>query len=401
MISVAEAQRIIRETAPPGQVSAVPLASALGLVLARDLFAPLPLPPFANAAMDGFAVRHADLAHAAPGRPVVLAIAAEQAARRGAPDALAGGTACRIMTGAAVPPGADAVVAVEATVEDGERVAFRQPVASGTNIRPAGEDVSLGARVLEAGRVLNASCIALLAGLGFGAVPVHRPPRVAIVATGDELVEPGDALGPGQIYNCNTHALAAMVREAGGEPLPLGVAPDDREGTCALLAQAREADLILTTGGVSMGRYDFVGSELASLGTVHFERVAQQPGKPFTYATVGGTPVYALPGNPVAGMVCFEVYVRPVIRRMLGIAKPERERAAVALQEPFARKPGRTLFLRARVAPGGGGYEARLSGLQGSAILSAMAAANALLVVPAERGALAAGERLEAMLLDS
>lgn len=401
MISVEEARSLILRDASPGPSEVLPLLRSLGRTLAERIVAPLSLPPFDNSAMDGFAVRACDLEAAGPSAPVWLPVAMEVAAGAEGLAPLAPGTACRIMTGSPIPPGADTVVMVELTREETGRVAFTHPAPRGQNIRRAGEDLKQGDLLMEPGTLLTPARIALFAGIGRPEVRVHAAPRVAILTTGDELVQPGTPLQPGQIYDSNAYALAAMVVEAGGTPVILGVIRDDREQTRRLLREAVTYDAILTSGGVSMGSYDFVGEVLKEQGSLHFDRVAQQPGKPFTYATLGGKPVFALPGNPVSTMVCFEVYVRPALRRMLGHAEWDRPRIRVTLREAFAKKPGRQTFLRAVIEPTPDGAMARLAGAQGSAILSTMARANALLIVPAEATQLAAGEQVEALSLTS
>ncbi|MNR93038.1 Molybdopterin molybdenumtransferase [compost metagenome] len=401
MITVAEARSRILRDAAPGPVEPTTLLRALGKVLAEPVMAPLGLPPFDNSAMDGFAVRSQELAGVAAAGAVDLPVSMEVVAGCGRFRELAPGTACRIMTGGPIPPGADAVVPVEEAWEEAGRVTFRKAVSPGTHIRRAGEDFQAGDRLLEPGMVLTPARIALLAGVGMVEVKVHAAPRVAILTSGDELVPPGQALRPGQIYDSNAYAMAAMVSEAGGIPVRMGVIRDERDATWRQLADAASYDVILTSGGVSMGRYDFIGEILQRHGDLHFDRVAQQPGKPFTYATLGGKPVFALPGNPVSTLVCFEVYVRPVIRRMSGLREIDRPRVWARMGETFAKKPGRQAFLRAILERTPDGVMARLAGAQGSAILSAMARANALVIVPAEASGLAEGEQVEALALDS
>lgn len=400
MIPVETARRLILERMTALPAATIPLLTALGRVLAEPIDSPISLPPFDNSAMDGYALRSADVADASLDRPCWLAIAAEMAAGTTRQPTLLAGQACRIMTGSPLPAGADAVLKVEETQELDGKVAIPRPVPPGENLRRAGEDLVAGMRILEAGTPLNAARLALLAGVGRATVAVHGVARVAILTTGDELLEPGEDLLPGHIYNSNAYALAALVAEAGAVPFRLGVAPDDREATRRSLSEALEYDVVLTTGGVSMGVYDFVGETLAELGTVHFDRVAQQPGKPFTFATVKGKPVFGLPGNPVSAMVSFEYYVRPALRKLMGHLRLDRPRVEVVMDEGFQKRPGRQLFLRGQVERSAEGFRARLSGLQGSAMLGSMAAANALILVPAELGPVRAGDRLEALLLD-
>ncbi len=401
MITVAEARARIFRDAAPGPVETMSLLRARGKVLAEPLTAPLSLPPFDNAAMDGFAVRASDLAPAKPEQPVRLPLSSEVTPGRAHVPPLTAGFAIRIMTGAPVPPGADAVVRLEDAYEEAGEVCFRRPVLAGENIRRMGEDLQAGDRLLESGTLLTPARIALLAGVGLCEVKVHSAPRVAILTTGDELVQPGHVLKPGQIYDSNAFALAAMVSEAGGIPILMGVVRDDREQTLQQLREAAALDVILTSGGVSTGRYDLIGETLQHHGDLHFDRVAQQPGKPFTYATLWGKPVFALPGNPVAAMICFEIYVRPVLRLMLGQQDVERPRLMVTMAESVSKKPGKEAFLRVVLDRTPDGPLARLAGEQGSAMLSTMARANALVIVPAEAAGLAEGEQVEALALDS
>ncbi len=400
MISVAEARALIFRDAAPGPVESTSLLRARGKVLAEPINAPLCLPPFDNSAMDGFAVRSADLAGAEPSRPVCLPVITEVAAGCASLPELRPGTTCRIMTGAPIPPGADAVVRVEETCEESGVIRFVRPVEGGANIRCQGEDFRKGDRLLDAGTVLTPPRIALLAGVGLTEVMVHAAPRVAILTSGDELATPGQVLRPGQIYDSNAFALAAMVSEAGGIPIMMGVLHDDREHTLQQLREAASHDVILTSGGVSMGRHDVIGETLKHHGDLHFDRVAQQPGKPFTYATLWGKPVFALPGNPVATMICFEIYVRPILRLMAGQPDIERPRLWVTMAEDYAKTPGKQAFLRVILDRTEAGATARLSGSQGSAMLSSMARANALVIIPEEASGLAAGERVEALTLD-
>ncbi|MBO9540329.1 molybdopterin molybdotransferase MoeA [bacterium] len=401
MIPVEDARRLILSTIQPTQPEATPLLSALGRVLAETVHSPVSHPPFDNSSMDGYAVRAHDLAQASKDAPVWLPVIGEVAAGCGEPPTVGPGEACRIMTGAILPPGADSVVMVEETREEDGRVRFTGPCALGQSVRRAGEDLAQGACVLEAGTPLNAARVGLLAGVGRAQVQTHRPPRVAILTTGDELVQPGEPLGPGQIYASNAYAIAGMVLEAGAIPVPCGVARDDREETRRLIHEALECDVVITSGGVSMGRFDHVSEALAELGTIHFDRVAQQPGKPLTYATLSGKPVFGLPGNPASTMVCFEHYVRPALLKMMGHRQVDRRHVRAILTEDIRKPLGKTSFLRAVVEEGPEGYRAALTGSQSSGMMTSMAMANALIIVPAERDGARAGEAFDALLLGS
>lgn len=401
MISVEAARRMVLEHVVPMADETVPLSRLLGRVLAEDVVATFPSPPFDNSAMDGYAVRAASLAGASSGSPVRLPIAFESAAG-GAPLAeLPPGAAARIMTGAMVPVGADTVIRLEETQEADGYVTCFAAARAGAHVRRAGEDFAIGTRVLATGSVLTPGRMALLAGVGRPQARVRALPTVAILSTGDELVEPGQPLGPGQIYASNVFALAAMVAEVGALPVVLERTPDDALATRTMLERAQQCDVVVASGGVSRGRYDFVGATMAELGQIHFDRVAQQPGKPFTFATLGNKPVFGLPGNPVSSLVSFEVYVRPALRRMMGHPEADRARVAVIAREEIQTSPGLTTFLRSRLRWDGSTFEARWTGPQGSGLISSMAQAQALVIVGPERGHVRAGDRLEALLLGS
>lgn len=395
MVSVADAYATVMARAQALPAERLPLLMTLGRTLAGPVAASVALPPFDNAAMDGYAVRAADLASV----PARLRVAAEARAGMVAPP-LRPGKACRVMTGAPLPAGADAVVKQEDVLVERGYVTFHQHVAAGEHVRRAGEDVAAGQVVLAPGHVIDAGAIALLAGLGRAQVSVHALPRVAVLTSGDELAEPGRRLAPGMIYNSNAYALMALVMEAGGAPTRLPVARDDRTKTRRALREALDYDVVITTGGVSVGRYDFVGEAIAAAAEVHFAAVAQQPGKPFMFATAGTTAIFGLPGNPGAAMLCAELYVRPYLRALLGRPERLRPRVAAVACGSFTKKPGREAFVRAVVTRCGDRYEACLADGSGPGALRPLALANALLVVPAASTGFAAGEAVEAMLLD-
>ncbi len=389
-VGVEEARRLILEEFRPLPAESVPLAEALGRVLAAAIRADHDLPPFPNSAMDGYAVRAADTAGARPEQPVRLRVLGEAAAGHPFPGVVEPGTAVRIATGAPLPPGADAVVPVEDT-DDRSRpghpppavVAVFRAARVGEHIRPAGEDMARGAVALEPGTVLTPGALALLAALGRAEVPVHRRPRVALLAIGDELVEPGRPLPPGGIYETNRTALAAQAREAGAEPIVLGIARDDPEDLQRLLDEAvgHHPDLIVSSAGASVGVYDWVKAVVERHGEIRLWKVRIRPGKPFAFGHYRGIPFFGLPGNPVSAMITFDQFVRPALRRMAGHPRGERPRIPVRLAEPIS-SDGRETYFRARIAYEGGELWARLSGLQGSHILSAMARANGLVILP-------------------
>jgi molybdopterin molybdotransferase len=401
LASLEEAREQILLGLETKQVEDVELSAALGRVLAQPIAARLTLPPWDNSAMDGYAVRAADVAGASRETPVVLPVVGEVAAGRAADDVLQPGTATRIFTGAPVPSGADAVVPVEDTDGGGGRVAiFATPIVA-AHVRRAGSDIRTGDDLLTPGRRLRPADLALAAAGGFGRLPVFAQPRVAVLATGDELVEPGKPLGPAQIPDSNSVGLAAQARESGAEARSLGVAGDRLDDVIAKLRDAIAwADVVVVSGGVSVGAHDVVKDAFAALGRLELWRVAVQPGKPLAFGrTNGARPVllFGLPGNPVSSFVTFELFVRPVIRRLAGytdlIGRPVvRARLSEAVRKPVDRRS----FLRVRLV----GDEARLSGGQGSHVLSALAFANALAIVPEGVAELPAGAEVDVLLLD-
>lgn len=400
MISVRQALDLVLQELPRTGQETVPLASARGRVLAAAVEAPRDVPPFRNSAMDGYAVRSADVELASASAPVSLRVLETVGAGSVARQAVASGTATRIMTGAPVPEGADAVVRVEDTGEAGDAVLVRAAVAPHGNVRDAGEDIRAGETVLEAGRRLRPADIGLLASLGLPAVAVARRPRVAILATGDELVDVGEPLGPGQIVNSNAYTLAAAVEEAGGEPLRLGIVRDQRERLRAAFAEALTADVMLSTGGVSVGNFDYVRSILAELGyQERFWKVAQKPGKPLTFGLCERTPAFGLPGNPVSSLVCFYLYVLPALRAMMGRAQVHLPTAAATLAAPLRGAAGLTEFVRCSLHGPPDAYEARSTGTQSSGALRSLSLGDGLIIAPPDSGTLAAGARVNVLLL--
>lgn len=376
---------------PPEEVDAL---AALGRVLAERVVTPAPMPPFPAASVDGYAVRSSDTM---PVRRLVAEVPA------GHPSAVevAAGTAARILTGGALPPGADAVVMQEQVVREDGAIRIDQPVRPGQYVHPVGQDLQAGQEVLAPGTVLGPAEIGLLATIGRTRVAVSRRPRVAVLSTGDELVEPGEAsLRPGAIRDSNRYALMAAVLEAGGVPISLGIAHDDealqRERICAGLA---EADVVLTSGGVSVGSRDLIKPIVAELGTVHFGRIALKPGKPLTFATVGDRLFFGLPGFPVSSLVTFEVFVRPALLRMQGRRDYLRPQVEVVLEHDVSQTPDRTEYQRAVVRCENGRLVGRTTGLQVSSRLLSLVGANALLRVPPGNGVIRAGETLPALLL--
>ncbi|HVN13363.1 MAG TPA: gephyrin-like molybdotransferase Glp [Kineosporiaceae bacterium] len=396
----------------PLPVEEVPLLRARGRTLARDVASPVALPGFDNSAMDGFAVRAREVAGAADDAPVVLPVAGEAAAGASPPRPLAGGAALRIMTGAPVPEGADAVVPVEWTGgwTEGATVTVRRAPDVGAYVRRAGEDVGLGEIVVRAGTVLTSRQVALLAAVGCAKVPVHRAPRVAVLSSGSELVPPDRPLGAGQVHDSNGYGLAAAAEALAAVADYLGIVPDDEAAVRKALEEAgAAADLVVTSGGVSAGVYDTVKEVLTALGTVRFDRVAMQPGMPQGFGTLGpgGTPVFTLPGNPVSSMVSFEVFVRPAVRALAGVPSPaDRPQVVAAAATGWTSPRGRRQFTRAVLDPATGEGDVPVRGLpvvrpvgaQGSHLVADLASATCLAVVPEGVTVVRPGDELQCLL---
>jgi molybdopterin molybdotransferase len=381
----------------------VTLVDARGCVLAEDVTAPWPLPPFDNASMDGYAVKASDLLAASDGKPVMLRVVDDVPAGYRASVEVREGTAIRIMTGAPLPEGAEAIVPLEWTDGGMPEVRITRSVNRGAHVRRRGDDVPLGEVVATAGTVLGPREIALLAAVGRGRVSVHPQPRVVIISTGSELVEPGQPLSPGLITDSNGVTIAAAVQEAGAIAYRVGPLVDDAPTLLAALEdQLVRADLIVTTGGVSAGAYDTVKAVLSRLGTVEFTKVAMQPGMPQGHGTLGPdlTPIFTLPGNPVSAYVSFEVFVRPVLRRMLGHERIYRPVVRAVLAEPLASPIGKRQFARGHLEVEEGRYVVRPAGGQGSHMLGALAKANALVVVPEDVTEVKPGTAVAVLRLD-
>ncbi|HEX5465368.1 MAG TPA: gephyrin-like molybdotransferase Glp [Candidatus Limnocylindrales bacterium] len=395
----------------------VPLAEALGRVLAEPLTALTTLPPWDNTAMDGFAVRAADVADASPSHPVELRVIGEVAAGHAPTATVEPGTAIRILTGAMLPLGADAVVPVEDTdAQPGladlpERVAVRFAVAVGESVRRAGSDIRAGDPLCPAGTLVRPATLALLAAAGHATVRAHRPPRVVVLATGDELAAPGTPLGPGQIPESNGPMLAAQARRLGAEVRTGPPAPDRLDAVLGALRGALVwADVVVASGGVSVGAHDVVRTAMESVARLDLWRVAVQPGKPLAFARATGEDgggerlLFGLPGNPVSSFVTFELFVRPVLRALAGHARPvDRPQVRARLGAAVTKATGRRAYLRVtlrRDPRGDGMLEARLAGGQGSNVLSALAAADGLAIVPEGLAGLPAGAEVDVLPLD-
>ena len=406
MLSLAEALSRVLAGARPLPAERVGLADAAGRVLAAPVQATLTLPPWDNSAMDGYAVRGADVVAATPEAPVRLRVLETVPAGSRPRDVVGAGEATRIMTGAPVPDGADCVIRVEDTDGGTEVVEVRGARDVGRNVRPRGEDLRAGDVALDGGTRLGGAQLALLAALGRTEIDVVRVPRVAILGSGDELVPAGaadTAHSEGKVVASNGMAIAALVRADGGRALELGVTPDRVEAIAERARAAEQCDLLVTTGGVSMGAFDFTREALASLGLrLDFWRVRIRPGAQTGFGRIeglGGLPWLGLPGNPVSALVTYELFVRPLLRLMHGERHPHRVPLRVTLDEPATTAGGATFFLRARLTPQPDGWHARATGPQGSGLLTSMARANALLIVPEGVSALPAGATVLALPL--
>lgn len=396
MIDVRTALERVLSPAAPLAAERIALTAARGRVLAENVISDRDVPPFRNSAMDGYAFRFADLAASDNSLPLGETIPAGHV-----PRPLAPGEAAAIMTGSVVPDGADTVVRIEDTHADAGRVWIDVAPRPGANIREPGEDLRLGDRVLEPGRRLTPADIGVLASLGRSMVMVHRQPGVAILSTGDELVDLGAPLPPGKIANSNAYQLAAAVEEAGGVARIFGIVADSPEATRDAFAAALQADVVLSTGGVSMGSFDFVRAALADLGAVeHFWKVAQKPGKPLSFSTCGSTLLFGLPGNPVSTLVCFYVYVVPVLRRLLGRGDIYLPTTEVTLDETLRTAASLTEFVRCTLSGPPHALRARTTGSQSSGVLRSMSLCDALLIATPGAGERQPGERAQALLLN-
>jgi len=395
MLSVEEALEAILSRVSTLGAEHVDVVASLGRTLAEAIVSRRVIPPWANSSMDGYAVRAADT-----GKGATLSIVGRVEAGALPARAVGRSEAMRIFTGAPLPSGADAVVPQEDVDAADGHVTLRGAVEPAAYVRAAGEDVRAGDRVLEPGTLLTAAEIGLLATLGHGQVAVYRRPRVAILSTGNELADLGTEPGPGQIPNTNTYSLMAQVLEAGGDPVSLGVAPDRLEAIEERVRRARDADVILSSAGVSVGELDLVREALTRAGAeLHLWKVSMRPGKPITFGSLGGRPFFGLPGNPVSAMVTFELFVRPALLKMSGRRRLARARVRARALSPIPNPGARRGYLRVRLeSDGEGSLGVRLTGEQGSAILRSMVAADGLAVVPPDT-TIATGDGVEVIVL--
>lgn len=400
MIPLEEARQFVLSLVERSEPVQVPVAEALGMVLAADVVSQVAIPPFDNTAMDGFALRYEDVADA----PCDLEIVGTVAAGDNPTATVGPGQAMRIMTGAVIPPGADAVVMVELTSVEGDTVTVAESVPAGNHVRPAGDDLGPGDLVFSAGEQLSPGHLGVLCSLGLESVAVYPKPRIGVVSTGDELVADGSALEPGQIRDSNRRTILSLVERSGATGVDLGLVHDDEAAIEAVMRRGvAECDAVMTTGGVSMGDYDYVKAVLSRIGEMRWMQIAIKPAKPFAFGTVDGVPVFGFPGNPVSCMVSFELFGRPGLRKMMGLGDDElvpEPVAAVAVEDLGRRPDGKTHFQRVRVSYGQDGrLQVRSAGGQGSHMLWAMAKANALAVVPDGDG-VPAGGSVGVLLID-
>ncbi len=402
MLSVEEALARVLAAFEPLAPERTPILEALGQVLAEDIFAEMDIPPLPNSAMDGYAVRCDDTEGALPDHPRRLRVVADLAAGYVLDEPIRPGTAVRIMTGAPVPPGAEAVIPFEEVERDGDDILVFRRYPHNKNIRAAGEDVRAGQKVLARGTVLRPQEIGMLAALGHKEVLVHRRPRVALLSTGDEVIAVDAPWQPGKIRDANSYSNAAQVLRYGGVPLRLGIARDDVADLTAKIRAGlgQGADLFLTSGGVSVGDFDVVKQVLAAEGEMAFWRVRMKPGKPLAFGHIRGVPLLGLPGNPVSAMVAFEIFARPAILKMLGKTQLEKPTVEAVLLDEIKHKDDRRHYLRVSLEERDGVYQARLTGDQGSGILLSMVRAQGLAIIPEDADHLPAGARVRVMMLD-
>ncbi len=416
MTKVEEALTLVLDSVKVLDRKKVKLRDSLDKVLAEDIYANSDIPPFPNSAMDGYALIASDTGGSSATHPRRLRVVEDLRAGYVATRSLGRGEAIRIMTGAPLPEGADAVIMVEETKKleglrlkvagesekhKGEFVEVLREIRPGENIRRAGEDLRKGELAIKEGKVIGPAEIGLLASLGIGRVPVIRAPEVAILATGDELLEVNETLVPGKIRSSNNYTLYGQVLHCGGIAVDLGIVGDIREEIKARIESGLDYDMLLTSGGVSVGDYDLVKDVFVELGMeMRFRKVAMKPGKPSAFGLIRGKPVFGLPGNPVSSMVVFEQFVAPAILKMSGKTGPHKLEVLAILKEDINKEPGRKYFLRAWVEFKDGCYWAKTTGPQGSGILRSMSLANALIIIPERTGEIKAGEKVRVQLWD-
>jgi molybdopterin molybdotransferase len=402
MISVEEARKTILESIFPLGLEKVNILDALGRVIGEDIHAGRNIPPKDNSAMDGYALRAGDTRGASPEGPIRFEVIEEIPAGSIPQKRVGPGQAARIMTGAPIPEGADAVVQMEDTRKGETDVTVFVEVKEGQDIRRAGEDVRQGEKVISRGEIIRPAEVGMLSSLGRSFILVHQRPLVAVVSTGDELVDIDEVLPPGKIISSNSYSLAALVLDCGAIPLQIGIAKDRREDLVAKFRDAMRADLIVSSGGVSVGDYDLVKEIMKEVGNrMQFWRVAMKPGRPLAFGALEKVPVVGLPGNPVSAMVSFEQFIRPALLKMMGHQHLFRRTVQARLAERIEKKKGIRHFIRARIRRDGESYAVVTTGDQGSGILKSMVRANGLIILPEKATTAEAGEKVMVQLLDN
>ena len=401
MIRVSEALKHILDDVCPLPLEKVPLLEALGRVLGEDIYAPRDIPPKNNSAMDGYVIRSSDSALATPATPVRLRVADEIPAGVMPGKNLAPGEAARIMTGAILPPGGDAVVRCEDVRREGKWIFIFSPYPPEHDVRLAGSDACCGEVVVPQGEVLGPGEIGMIAAVGRSFVFVHQRPTVAVISTGNELVDVDQAPFPWEIINVNGYAGISQISACGAIPLYMGIARDSKEDTAMLFQAASRADVIMSSGGISMGDYDFVKDVILDPGnSLHFRQVAMKPGKPFSYGRIQGKIFFGLPGNPASSMISFEQFVRPALLKMMGHTRLFRQTVRAVVEEDIEKKEGMTYFIRARVEWREGRYHVVTAGGKKTDILKSMAGVNGLIVLPEKAAILRKGNEATVQLID-
>ena len=413
MLGVEEALSRILETFHVLKVEQKSLLSALGQVLAEDILSDINVPPWPNSAMDGYALQFNNIKKASSESPIFLKVIGNAAAGYMPKERVVSGTAIRIMTGAPIPQGADTVIPFEDTDEEERKavgdsikeIGIKITTTKGTSIRAAAEDISIGQTVLKKGRILRSGEIGVIASLGLKTVKVIRRPLIGILATGDELIEPGDPMVPGKIYNSNTYSIASATLKYGGIPKLLGIAKDNLDSMNKGLEEGLKTDLLLTSAGVSKGDYDMVKDVLADHGQIHFWSVRMRPAKPLAFGILkgdkgGNVPHIGLPGNPVSALVAFEQFARPAIYKMMGKTKFAKPTIKAILEDPIENVDGRRVYARAIVTKKKGAYYAKLTGDQSSGVLTSMAKANGLAICPESIKTIKVGALVDVQMLD-
>jgi molybdopterin molybdotransferase len=401
MVSVEEALKRILDSVSPLGLEKVSVLDALGRVIGEDIYAGRAIPPKDHSAMDGYALRSVDTRGTSPENPVVLDAIEDIAAGAIPKMRIEAGQAARIMTGAPLPEGADAIVRMEDARKEADRVILIAEARIGQDIRRAGDDVRIGEKVISRGEIIRPAEVGMLASLGRSFISIYQRPLVAIIATGDELAEIDEPPTPWKIVGSNSYSLAALVKECGGIPLQAGIAKDRLEDLSAKFRAAMRADLILSSGGVSVGDYDLVKELMKEAGNrMQFWQVAMKPGRPLAFGSLGDIPIVGLPGNPVATVVCFEQFIRPAILKMMGHVNLFRRTVRARLREDIKKKKGTRHFIRARIQRDGEDYIVVTTGKQGSGVLKSMVRANGLIVLPEEATVVRKGATVTVQLLD-